>query len=352
MIQVLESNGKIKGKLTYSLSDASLLELYRWISFSRILDTRMMNLQRQGRIGFYGVCTGEEAAVVGSGYALKPEDWIYPALRQGAVALMRKMPLTTYLAQVYGNSLDVQKGRQMPCHYGYQPAHFVSWSSCIGTQLPHAVGTAWAAQIKRDPIVVMAYLGDGATSEGDFHVAMNFAGVKRAPVALFCQNNQWAISVPLSAQTASESIAIKAKAYGFDGVQVDGNDVLAVYQVTQEAVNKARSGGGPTLIEAVTYRMGSHSSSDDPTRYRSAEEVEQWQQRDPIVRFRKFLESKGLWNDSEEVAQRERFDEEISNAIKIVEAAPPPPRESLLQDVYAEMTPRLVEQAEYLKRFS
>jgi pyruvate dehydrogenase E1 component alpha subunit/2-oxoisovalerate dehydrogenase E1 component alpha subunit len=352
MIQILKKDGTLKSKMTPDLSPSALLDLYRWISFLRTLDTRMMNLQRQGRIGFYGVCTGEEAAVVGSGFALKPEDWIYPALRQGGVALMRGMPLTTYLAQVYGNSLDVQKGRQMPCHYGYKPANFVSWSSCIGTQLPHAVGTAWAAMIKNDPIVVMAYLGDGATSEGDFHVAMNFAGVKKAPVIFFCQNNQWAISVPLSGQTASGNIAVKATAYGFEGVQVDGNDILAVTQVTQQAVEKARKGGGPTLIEAVTYRMGSHSSSDDPTRYRDSKEVEEWQRRDPITRFRKYLDSKGLWDEQKEIALKEKFDEEISQAIKVVEAAPPPPRESLLEDVYASLSPRLVEQAAYLKRFS
>jgi pyruvate dehydrogenase E1 component alpha subunit/2-oxoisovalerate dehydrogenase E1 component alpha subunit len=349
MISILKQDGKIKGK--HDLDGDSLIELYRWMTFLRTMDTRMMNLQRQGRIGFYGLSTGEEAAVVGSAYSLSLEDWIYPALRQGGAALMRGMPLSVYISQIYGNSLDVQKGRQMPVHYAYKSANFVSWSSCIGTQLPHAVGTAWAAKIKNDPIVVMGYLGDGATSEGDFHVSMNFAGVKKAPIVFFCQNNQWAISVPLSGQTASESIAMKAEAYGFEGVQVDGNDVIAVQQVTKEAVEHARSGGGPTLIEAVTYRIGGHSSSDDPTRYREEGEVEKWQNRDPIARLRLHLEAEEIWDESKQENLEKELNDEISAAIEEAEAAAPPPISSLFEDVYSEMTPHLREQSEYLKKF-
>jgi pyruvate dehydrogenase E1 component alpha subunit/2-oxoisovalerate dehydrogenase E1 component alpha subunit len=352
MRQVLKRDGRVRKGREPDIPDDTLIELYRWMTLVRLLDARMMNLQRQGRIGFYGVSTGEEAAVIGSAYTLKSEDWIFPALRQGGAALMRGMPLTTYIAQCYGNSLDVQKGRQMPCHYSYKPANVVAWSSCIGTQLPHAVGTAWAARQKGDPIVVMAYLGDGATSEGDFHVAMNFAGVWKVPVVFFCQNNQWAISVPLSCQTASETIAVKAKAYGFDGVQVDGNDVLAVYEAAREAIERARSGGGPTLIEAVTYRLEGHSSSDDPTRYRDPKEVEEWKNRDPIARFRAYLERKGLWDEKREAALQERLNEEISEAIREVEAAPPPTIESLFEDVYADTPPQLQAQLADLLRFA
>lgn len=348
MISILKQDGKAKGK--HGLDNDSLTDLYCWMTKLRTIDARMMNLQRQGRIGFYGLSTGEEAAVVGSAYALRPEDWIFPALRQGGAALMRGMPLSIYIAQIYGNSLDVQKGRQMPVHYSYRGANFVSWGSCIGTQLPQAVGAAWAAKIKEDPIVVMGYMGDGATSEGDFHVAMNFAGVKQAPVVFFCQNNQWAISVPFSGQTASESIAIKAEAYGFEGIQVDGNDVIAVYEVTKEAVDHARGGGGPTLIEAVTYRIGGHSSSDDPTRYRDESEVEEWQDRDPITRLRKHLEAAELWDDSKQDALENELNDEISAAIREAEAAEPPPIESIFEDVYADLTPNLKEQSEYLKR--
>jgi pyruvate dehydrogenase E1 component alpha subunit len=194
--------------------------------------------------------------------------------------------------------------------------------------------------------VSLVYFGDGATSEGDFHAGMNFAGVFKTPTIFFCKNNQWAISVPLSRQTASKTIAQKAAAYGFDGARVDGNDLLAVYAVTKAAVDKARKGGGPTLIEAVTYRMGPHSSSDDPTRYRSKEEVEQWAQRDPVDRMRKYLELKGLWSKDYEDKLRAEIDDLMQNTIKEVERQPPPPIETLFSDVYAEMTPQLKEQME------
>ncbi len=335
--------------LSIDLNPAQLQELYRWLVLVRVLDQRMLNLQRQGRIGFYGTVTGEEAAVIGSAYALTPQDWIFPALRQGGAALMRGMPLALYIAQCYGNSLDIQQGRQMPCHYSYKPAHFVAWSSNIGTQLPHAVGMAYAAKLKRDPVVALAYLGDGATSEGDFHAAMNFAGVWKVPVVFFCQNNQWAISVSLKEQTASESIAIKALAYGFEGVRVDGNDVLAVYAVTREAVEKARAGGGPTLIEAVTYRIGAHSSSDDPTRYRSNEEVEEWKRRDPIERFKKYLREKNIWTEEFEAQLQSEFNEQISQAIQETEAAPSPASETIFADVYAQMPWHLRQQLDALE---
>jgi pyruvate dehydrogenase E1 component alpha subunit/2-oxoisovalerate dehydrogenase E1 component alpha subunit len=259
------------------------------------------------------------------------------------------MPLDRYVAQVVGNSLDVQKGRQMPCHYSWRPAHFVAWSSCIGTQLPHAVGVAYGAKYRRQPIVVLAYLGDGATSEPDFHAALNFAGIWKVPVVFLCQNNQWAISVPVSLQTASESIAAKAAAYGLPGVRADGNDVLAVYGATVEAVSRARAGEGPTLIEAVTYRMGAHSSSDDPKRYRKEEETAEWARRDPIERLRAYLESRGLWDRAREEALLAELDGMIQEAVAKVEAAPPMPVETMLQDVYAESSPYLRWELEELR---
>jgi len=350
-LRVLDEDGTVDPKLDPQLKSDALRAIYRAMLRVRLLDERMLSLQRQGRIGFYGLTTGEEAAVIGSAYALQPDDWIFPALRQGGAALLRGFPLELLIAQCMGNSLDVQKGRQMPCHYSYKPANFVTWSSCIGTQLPQAVGVAWAAKLKGDPVVAMAYLGDGATSEGDFHVAMNFAGVFRIPVIFLCQNNQWAISVPFSQQTACKNIAVKAEAYGFSGIRVDGNDVLAVYQASREAVEKARSGGGPTLIEAVTYRMGGHSSSDDPSRYRDEAEVKEWQKRDPIERFRRYLERQDLWSPSADAELRKALDAEIGQAIKVAEAAPPPPMESLFEDVYAKRPWHLQAQlAELLKQ--
>jgi pyruvate dehydrogenase E1 component alpha subunit len=304
----------------------------------------MLSLQRQGRIGFYVPSTGEEACQVGSAMALEKRDWVFPAYREPGAALWRGFPIGTLIAQAYGNANDPQRGRQMPNHYGGRDINYVPVSSPVGTQIPQAVGAAWAAKIRKDNIVTITYFGDGATSEGDFHTAINFAGVFKTPTIFFCKNNQWAISVPVSRQTAAKTLAGKARAYGLDGSRVDGNDLLAVYAATKAAVEKARAGGGPTLIEAVTYRMGPHSSSDDPTRYRPKEEVEAWARRDPIDRMRKYLELKGLWTKDQDEALRAELDELVQNTIKEVERHPPPPIESLFEDVYAEMTPQISEQ--------
>jgi pyruvate dehydrogenase E1 component alpha subunit/2-oxoisovalerate dehydrogenase E1 component alpha subunit len=326
------------------LTSEQLLEVYRAMALIRILDERMMTLQRQGRIGFYGACTGQEAACIGSAYALRKSDWIFPALREGAAMLLRGFPLVPYLSQVFGNSGDLTKGRQMPSHQAARSVNQVSWSSCIGTQLPQAVGAAWAAKIKKHDTVVMAYLGDGATSSSDFHVAMNFAGVFKAPVVFVCQNNHWSISIPTDKQTASETIAVKAKAYGFPGVKIDGNDVEAVYAAASEAVARARAGQGPTLIEAETYRMGAHSSSDDPTRYRDPREVEVWKARDPLDRLRRRLLEASLWDDQSDEALKAELLAQVNAAIEMAEKMPPPALETLFEDVYAEEPWHLVEQ--------
>ncbi len=326
------------------LASHDLLALYRAMLRIRTLDERMMTLQRQGRIGFYGACTGQEAACLASAYALEKSDWIFPALREGAAMLLRGFPLVPYLAQVFGNSGDVMKGRNMPSHYASRDVNQVSWSSCIGTQLPQATGAAWAAKLKGDQTVVMAYLGDGATSSSDFHTALNFAGVFKAPVVFVCQNNHWSISVPTHGQTASESIAIKAKAYGFPGVKVDGNDVDAVHAAAKAAVLRARRGEGPTLIEAETYRMGAHSSSDDPTRYRDQAEVDAWKQKDPIDRLQKRLFAERLMTKDADAALRMELLSEVNAAIAEAEALPPPDLETLFSDVYAVMPWHLAEQ--------
>ena len=326
-----------------------LLDVYRAMLRIRILDERMMTLQRQGRIGFYGACTGQEAACIGSAYALRKSDWIFPALREAAAMLLRGFPLVPYLSQVFGNSGDVTKGRQMPSHQASKSVNQVSWSSCIGTQLTQATGAAWAAKLKGDDTVIMAYMGDGATSSADFHTALNFAGVFKAPVVFVCQNNHWSISMRTDQQTASESIAIKAKAYGFPGVKVDGNDVEAVFAATCEAVARARRGEGPTLIEAETYRMGAHSSSDDPTRYRDPKEVEVWKTRDPIDRLQAKLLKDGLWDAARDEALRAELLEEVNAAIKAAEALPPPSPETLFEDLYVhEPWDLRVERAEFL----
>ena len=325
-----------------------LTRLYREMVRLRTLDERMMTLQRQGRVGFYGACTGQEAATLASAIALEPSDWIFPALRESGAMLMRGFSMVTYLCQVFGNAGDETKGRQMPSHMASKSVNQVSWGSCIGTQLPQAVGAAMAAKIKGDKTVIAAYLGDGATSEGDFHVALNFAGVFKAPVVFVCQNNHWAISVPTQKQTASESIAIKAVAYGIPGLKVDGNDAVAVFTAVRDAVARARRGEGPSLIECETYRIGAHSSSDDPTRYRDELEVSTWKKRDPIDALRARLDVAGLWSQPQEEELRAQVLAEVNAAIDEAERKEDPPRAQLFDDVYATLPWHLREQREEL----
>lgn len=333
---------------TGRMTDAELLFGYTSMLRIRTLDERMMTLQRQGRIGFYGTCSGQEAATIGSAMALRATDWIFPALREAGVMLMRGYPLVPYLSQVFGNSGDPAKGRQMPSHQSSRSVNQVSWSSCIGSQLSQATGAAMASKLKKDGAVVMGYLGDGATSSNDFHTAMNFAGVFQAPVVFVCQNNHWSISIPTRGQTASETIAIKAQAYGFAGVKVDGNDLEAVYAAARQAVARARRGEGPTLLECETYRMGAHSSSDDPTRYRDQKEVDAWAKKDPIERTFKALVARKAWSQDRDEALRAKLLEEINAAIKESEALPPPALPTLFEDVYASLPWNLVEQQEEL----
>lgn len=333
-----------------ALGPAELVRLYRFMLLTRILDERMLTLQRQGRIGFYGACTGQEAASLGAAAVLEPGDWVFPALREGTVMLLRGYPLVPYLAQIFGNLGDPMKGRQMPCHQAARSVHQVSWSSCIGTQLPHAVGVAWAAKHKGDRAVAMAFLGDGATSSADFHVAMNFAGVSRAPVVFVCQNNHWSISLHRASQTASVTLAAKAVAYGMDGARVDGNDVEAVYAAAAEAVARARDGEGPTLIEAETYRMGAHSSSDDPSRYRDENEVAQWAARDPIARLSARLLAANAWDPERDRSLRAELAAEVNAAISAVERLGPPETGTLFEDVYGTPPWHLKEEKVELQR--
>jgi len=315
----------------------------------RQMDQKMVILQRQGRIAFYGPITGQEATTVGSGYALGPKDWAFPALREAGVALLRGLPLRDMVAQCLGNALDTCRGRQMPCHYVDPVNHYVSMSSCIGTQLPQAVGAAYAMKYRRDGACAIAYLGDGATSEADWHVAANFAGVWKAPVVFLCQNNQWAITVPYAKQTATPTVAEKAVAYGFEGVRVDGNDVVAVHEATRRALDKARAGGGPTLVEAATYRILGHTTSDDPSRYRDEAEVAPWRARDPIALFEARLKEAGLLDDGRARAVEEECRREVAAAIEAVEDAPPPAPGTLVEDVFAAVPRHLREQQEQLE---
>ena len=346
LIQILAEDGRLVGAAP-AIPNADLIRMFRHIVMMRVLDQRMLSLQRQGRIGFYGTAAGQEAAVTGSAYVARASDWVFPALREMGVFLWRGTTLKEIVCQLIGNSGDVLIGRQMPCHFSDRRVNVVAWSSVIGTQLAHAMGAAWAAKLQKRDDVMMGYMGDGASSSSDFHAAANFSGVLKLPVVFFCQNNQWAISVPLSRQTASSSIAVKAVAYGFPGVRVDGNDLLAVIQVTRDAVDRARRGEGPTLVEAVTFRMGGHSSSDDPTRYRDGGLVAEWERRDPLTRLRIHLKSRGLVKDGDEEKMTEEINVAIGEAIAAAEALGPPPIKSLFTDVYERMPKHLEEQMRY-----
>ncbi|MEZ6184469.1 MAG: pyruvate dehydrogenase (acetyl-transferring) E1 component subunit alpha [Planctomycetota bacterium] len=350
LLRVIDGEGRvIPGAELPDLSPERLLQLYRAMVLMRALDKRLLGLQRMGRIGFFGSALGQEASVIGSGAALEPEDWVLPALRENGIMLLRGFPLDKYFAHMFGNALDVMKGRMQPMHFSGREVNQVSWSSCIANQLPQAVGVAYAMKLKGDKKVAMGFIGDGGTSEPDFHAALNFAGVWKVPAVFVIQNNQWAISVPVEKQSVSRTLAIKATAYGMPGVRVDGNDVLAVYREVKLAVDRARKGEGPTLLELMTYRRGGHSSADDPSRYRDERESEPWERLDPVERFRAFLEHQGLWDDAQEAALEDEQRQAISAAVKGAEQAALPGPETLLDDVYADDPPVLLEQRAQLR---
>ncbi len=344
VLRVIRDDGSTEPSLDPQLSESDAVRLYRWMMLGRVLDNSMLGLQRQGRIGFYAPAIGQEAAVLGATMALGPKDWLVPQYREPAAALFRGMPLTDLICHLIGNAGDPVQGRQMPCHYVHREGGFVSISSVVGTQILHAVGIAWGMRIRGENAAVLVFFGDGATSASDFHVGMNFAGVYEVPCVFLCNNNQWAISLPVSKQTASPTLAQKAEAYGFEGVRVDGMDALAVFRATREAVQRAYAGEGPGMIEAVTYRFGPHSSSDDPARYRTKEEEARWMARDPLIIFRRYLERSGWWDSQREAALRKEVEGEVGRSIEEAERLPPPAIDTLFTDVYADPTPNLREQ--------
>ncbi len=350
-VQILDPQGVVNDDSDLpDLDSQQLVELYRLMVLNRRVDERMITLQRQGRIGFYVSSMGEEAAIIGSAAALQVNDWIIPCYRELGAALLRGFTIYELCCQLFGNKEDPNKGHQMPNHYALPHLRFASISSPVGTQIPHATGVALGCKITGSRDAVLVYFGDGATSTGDFHAAANLAGTMKAPVVFLCRNNQWAISVPVKKQTAARSLAVKAQAYGFDGVRVDGNDLLAVHRETSAALAKARRGEGPTLIEAFTYRMEGHSTSDDPRAYREEEQVEAWRKLDPLKRLRAYLTTEGVWSEEQEHELEADTRERILTAVRRAEAEGPPPLESLFADVYDEVPWNLQEQQEELER--
>ena len=351
VIRVMDDEGRvIHPEREPQLSGDELRKLYRTILLIRILDERMLRLQRQGRLGFYLSSIGEEATHIGAAAALRPSDWLYPAYREVGAALSRGYDLRTFMCQMFGNAADPVKGRQMPVHHSVRRLNFVTISSPVATQIPHAVGTAWAAKLSGKDDVACAFFGEGGTSTPIFHTSLNLAGVMKAPAILLCRNNGWAISVPRSVQTAAPTFAQKAIAYGMPGVLVDGNDILAVIHAVSEAAARGRRGEGPTLIEARTYRRGAHSSSDDPSVYREPAEPKEWERRDPLDRLRKYMLARGEVTDELEHQLRAEITAEITDALTYAEGVPAkPPLHTMFEDVTAHMDWRLREEAAELE---
>jgi pyruvate dehydrogenase E1 component alpha subunit len=324
------------------LTPERIRALYEIMVLTRRFDERMLKLQRQGRLGTFARVMGQEGAHVGAAFALRDEDWVVPAFREAGIFLLRGMKMEHFL-QYWGGD---ERGNLMPAGVRMLPTAIP-----VGTHMLHAVGIGWAMKHRGEKVAVLTSFGEGATSEGDFSEAMNFAGVFQAPVVFLCQNNQWAISVPYHKQTAACTVAQKAVGYGMPGVQVDGNDVFAVYRTVSEALERARNGGGPSLIEAHTYRVTDHTTADDARRYRSEKEVAVWRRRDPIARLARYMKKNGLLDDEGEAAVETRADEQVAEAVAAFEAMEPPSPEEIFAHVFAEITPPLAEQrADLLRR--
>jgi 2-oxoisovalerate dehydrogenase E1 component alpha subunit len=343
-MQVIRDDGSLDPQLDPGLSIDQTIELYKAMVRTRIIDDRLEKIQRQGRIAFHVGSLGEEAAIIGVAAALGDRDWIVPCYREVGALLWRGYPLQQYVDHMYGNAGDPVQGRQMPDHTFSRSHRYLSVSAPIGTQIPHAVGVAMAAKKRGLDECVAVFFGDGATSSNDFHAAMNFAGVYQAPILFVCRNNGYAISLRAEHQTASRTFAEKAGAYRVPAARVDGNDVLAVLRSVRDAMQRASDGGGPTFIELLTYRIGGHSTSDDPRLYRTQEEVEAWRKLDPLRRLRTHLEARGSWNDALEADWREICDTEIKDCVRRAEEKPMAELRQMFTDVYAEQPWHLREQ--------
>jgi len=340
-LSILDETGKLDKGLEPEISDELLLKLHRGMVLGRRFDERLLNLQRQGRVGTFAPITGQEASQLGTVAVLQASDWFVPSFRETAAELWRGRTMESVILAYGGyaeGALSEKRLNNLPV------------AVPVGSQVLHAVGLGWAIKYRKQDDVVMTFFGDGGTSEGDFHEGMNFAGVFQTPVIFVCQNNQWAISVPRSKQTHSQTLAQKAAAYGVPGIHVDGNDILAVYEAAKEAEERARFGDGPTMIECVTYRMMMHTTADDPKRYRTEEEVEGWKKRDPILRFQKYLKDKGLLTDETIQEVEEEVQGEIQGAVDHAETQMKTFTDPLLmfEHAYKEMPDHLKAQREEL----
>lgn len=330
-LSILDPQGSADETLLPPLTGQDIRRLYELLLLSRTFDGRALALQREGRLGTYPSILGQEAAQVGSAFALEKSDWVFPSFREMGMHITLGYPMHLLYQYWAGD----ERGLAAPADLNILPI-----CVAVGTHIPHAVGAAMAANYREDRNAVLCYFGDGATSKGDFHEGLNMAGVFRAPVVFICQNNQWAISVPFDRQTASPTLAQKAWGYGFEGIQVDGNDVFAVYRATRAALEKARSGGGPTFIECHTYRMADHTTADDASRYRPPDEVASWREKDPILRLRRFMTQRRLWDEEYERRVLEEATAAVDEAVRRAESAPKPAATEIFDYTNAELSPR------------
>lgn len=335
-LSILDADGELDKDLEPDLADDLLLRLHRTMLLGRRFDERMLSLQRQGRLGTFAPTKGQEASQLAAVAVLRDSDWLVPSFRETVAALWRGEQMEDILLY-YGGFL--QGGRVS------EDIHDLPVAIPVATQILHAVGIAYGMRYREKDDVALVFFGDGATSEGDFHEGLNFAGVFNCPVVFVCQNNQWAISVPRSRQTNAKTLAQKALAYGMPGIQVDGNDMLAVYEGVREAVERARNGEGPTLVECVTYRLSLHTTADDPTKYREEEEVEKWAARDPLPRFQGYLKNKGLLSDDKIEDLEQEIKDEIRQAVQKAEER----MESLQEDTITMFDHMVAERPPYLE---
>jgi len=339
-LEILDVDGTVDEPLMPPLDDEQIVELYRDMVRIRAFDDKALKLQRQGRMGTWPPVKGQEAVQTGVGKAMAEQDWLLPSFREHGVMLEKGIPGHLIYAYWAGDERGSCYPEGVRCFPVAVP---------VGSQWQHGTGVGLAMKLRGEDAAAVVFGGDGSTSEGDFHEAVNCAGVFCVPTVFVIQNNQWAISVPLHRQTAAKTLAQKAHAYGIPGIQVDGNDVFAVWSAATEALERARRGEGPTLIEAVTYRLGDHTTADDASRYRDDDEVEKWQARDPIARLRLFLEARNLWDDEKEAAYAEEARQWVDEQVKALEAMTPQSTEDLFNHMYAETPPHLQEQLAWLK---
>lgn len=349
-ISLIDESGTWTAPFELDLEDEKLQRLYRDMLGARLLDERLGRLQRQGKSSFVAPSAGHEAAQVGVAHAIEAKrDWLFPYYRDTGLVYALGIPLVELLGQHMATRADPNKARQMPAHPGSREFNLFTVASPIASHIPPAVGAAISMKLRGTGQVTVTSFGDGATSEGDFHAGINFAGAQGAPIVFVCENNGYAISVDLNKQTGSERVSQKAHAYGMPGYFVDGMDVLATYYVMRDVVRRARDGFGPALVEMMVYRYGAHSSADDDSRYRPREEVASWKERDPLERMQRFLARRNLWSDQEDQALRDEINAELSAAVKEAEAAGDTPDAWMFEDVFADTPAHLVDQRrEYL----